>query len=134
MLLAQLFSSLHFSRQHGHQESFIQCHYYFFLYCKYIFYYKKFCSIKCVSFDCFDRIIFIKRLVAYYFQRKLNNNSKKLNDLRAEKKKIIEKVMDKETYKVALDILNRFADPATRFQQQSITSTNGIFVYGYLYC
>lgn len=33
-----------------------------------------------------------------------------MNQLRAEKKKIIEKVMEKETYKVAIEILNKFGD------------------------
>lgn len=46
------------------------------------------------------RIIFLKRAVAWHYQRKLNKNSNKLNTLRAEKKKILENVMDKETYKV----------------------------------
>lgn len=53
-------------------------------------------------------IFLIKRLVAWYFQRKLNKNSRKLTSMRAEKKKIIEKVLDTETYKVAIEILNRF--------------------------
>lgn len=68
------------------------------------------------------RIIFLKRLVAWYFQRKLNRNANQLKTLRAEKKKIIEKVMDKETYKVALEILNRFADTTTRLQHQQTIS------------
>lgn len=57
-------------------------------------------------------------MVAWYFQRKLNRNANQLKTLRAEKKKIIEQVMDKETYKVALEILNRFADSTTRMQHQ----------------
>lgn len=61
-------------------------------------------------------IFFLKRLVAWYFQRKLNKNSSKLKVLRAEKKKLIEKVMDKETYKVAIEILNRFADKTNGFK------------------
>lgn len=61
-------------------------------------------------------------MVAWYFQRKLNRNANQLKTLRAEKKKIIEQVMDKETYKVALDILNRFADTTTRLQHQQTIS------------
>lgn len=67
-----------------------------------------------------SRIILLKRVVAWFFQRKLNRNAQKLKELRAEKKKTIEQVMDKETYKVALEILNRFGDAATRAQHQPI--------------
>lgn len=52
------------------------------------------------SFNIICSILLLKRLVAWYYQRKLNKNNVQLNGLRAEKKKIIEKVMDKETYKV----------------------------------
>lgn len=38
------------------------------------------------------------------------SNTNELKVLRAQKKKILEKVMDKETYKVAVDILNKFGD------------------------
>ncbi|XP_055387069.1 endoplasmic reticulum junction formation protein lunapark-A [Condylostylus longicornis] len=55
-------------------------------------------------------IFLLKHLVAWFFQRKLNDKSIKLKKLRGEKKKVLEKVMDKETYKVALEILNRFGD------------------------
>lgn len=58
--------------------------------------------------------------MAWFFQRKLNRNASQLKTLRAEKKKIIEQVMDKETYKVALEILNRFGDAATRSQNQLV--------------
>ena len=51
------------------------------------------------------RILFLKRLVAWFFQTKLNRNSAKLSNLKAEKKKVIEKVMDKETYKVRVATL-----------------------------
>ncbi|XP_075167166.1 zinc-ribbon metal-binding protein lunapark [Haematobia irritans] len=63
----------------------------------------------------FPIIIFLLRyLFTWYFQRKLNKNSKKLTVLRAEKKKILEQVMDKETYKVAVNLLARFADKPSR--------------------
>ncbi|XP_055317806.1 endoplasmic reticulum junction formation protein lunapark-B [Sitodiplosis mosellana] len=67
-------------------------------------------------------IILLKRLVAWYFQRKINRNANQLKKLRAEKKKIIEQVMDKETYKVACEILNRFGDASTRAQHQPVAS------------
>ncbi|CAO1399044.1 unnamed protein product [Diamesa serratosioi] len=53
-------------------------------------------------------IFLMKCLVGWYFQRKVNNNTDQLSDLRMEKKEILEQVMNKETYKVALEILNRF--------------------------
>lgn len=56
--------------------------------------------------------------MAWFFERKINRNSVKLKTLRGEKKKIIEKVMDKETYKVALEILNRFAENVPKPPQQ----------------
>lgn len=56
------------------------------------------------------RIIFLKRLVAWFFQRKINRNSVQLKKLRAEKKKILEQVTQKEVYNVACEILNRFGE------------------------
>lgn len=50
----------------------------------------------------FFSIILLKRLVTWFYQLKLNKTSIKLKSLREEKKKIIEKVMDTETYKVEL--------------------------------
>ncbi|XP_063702747.1 endoplasmic reticulum junction formation protein lunapark-B [Culicoides brevitarsis] len=55
-------------------------------------------------------IFLIKRLVAWYFQRKVNKNSSQLKELRTEKKELLEQVMDKETYKVALELLSRFSE------------------------
>ncbi|XP_037944902.1 endoplasmic reticulum junction formation protein lunapark-B isoform X2 [Teleopsis dalmanni] len=55
-------------------------------------------------------IILLRKLFTWYFQRKLNKNSKKLSELRDKKKIILEQVMDKETYKVALGLLQRFGD------------------------
>ncbi|XP_053963869.1 endoplasmic reticulum junction formation protein lunapark-B [Anastrepha ludens] len=53
-------------------------------------------------------IIFLRRLFTWYFERKLNKNSNKLTALHEEKKKILEQVMDKETYKVAVKLLARY--------------------------
>lgn len=58
-------------------------------------------------------IIMLRHLVTWYFERKLNKNSTKLSALRSEKKKIIEQVMDKETYKVAVNLLSRFGDKSS---------------------
>ncbi|XP_067632033.1 endoplasmic reticulum junction formation protein lunapark-A [Eurosta solidaginis] len=55
-------------------------------------------------------IILLRRVFTWYFERKLNKNSVKLTALHAEKKKILEQVMDKETYKVAVKLLARYGD------------------------
>lgn len=52
--------------------------------------------------------------MTFYYSRKITRNEQKLCDLRAEKKKILEDVMDKETYKVARTILEKFAPEQLR--------------------
>lgn len=58
-------------------------------------------------------IILLKNTVAWYFQRKVNSNASKLKTIKKEKKDLLEKVMEKETYKVAVEILNRFGEKPT---------------------
>lgn len=58
--------------------------------------------------NCFS-VILVKRLVTWYYRRKLTHNQEKLHDMREEKKKLLENVMDTETYKVAKEILEKFA-------------------------
>ncbi|XP_058815385.1 endoplasmic reticulum junction formation protein lunapark-B isoform X2 [Topomyia yanbarensis] len=67
-------------------------------------------------------ITLVKKSLAWYFERKVIINTNELKELRAEKKKILEKVMDKETYKVAVDILNRFGEKSHKAQTQSLSS------------
>lgn len=67
-------------------------------------------------------ITLIKKSLAWFFERKVFSNTEELKQLRAEKKKILEKVMDKETYKVAVDILNKFGDKSQRMQTQSLNA------------
>jgi len=55
-------------------------------------------------------ILLCKSLFGWFFERKIRRNTVKLKELQTEKKKILEKVMDKETYKVAVEILNRFSE------------------------
>lgn len=73
--------------------------------------------------NCFDfySITLVKKGLAWFFERKVIGNTEELKQLRAEKKKILEKVMDKETYKVAVDILNKFGDKSQRTQTQSLS-------------
>lgn len=56
----------------------------------------------------------------WYYNRKIVAYKKKLIELRNEKKKILDEVMDKETFKVAKDILEKYAP----HQLQSMTSQN----------
>lgn len=60
-----------------------------------------------IQFSCF-RIFGLKNLVAWYFQRKVNLNSEESAVLRAEKRELLDQVKNKETYKDAVEILQRF--------------------------
>jgi len=55
------------------------------------------------------RIMLLRLGVKFYYTRKIRNNDKRLVDMRSKKKQIIEEVMDRETYKVARSILEKFA-------------------------
>lgn len=57
----------------------------------------------------FFSIIFSRKLLSWYFRRKLSKNEFNLKTLKANKKKILEEVMDKEVYKVAKEILEKYA-------------------------
>lgn len=46
--------------------------------------------------------------MAWYFQRKVNKNSELLSELRTEKRELLDQVKNKETYKDAVEILQRF--------------------------
>jgi endoplasmic reticulum junction formation protein lunapark len=86
-------------------------------------------------------IFLLKNLVAWYFQRKVNSNNSDLAELRTEKRNLLDQVKNKETYKDAVEILQRFggsdrsftsplrpsapATPATGDKKQMVTtSTN----------
>lgn len=64
-------------------------------------------------YNCF-RVFVLKRLVTWYYRRKLTRNQEKMHDMREEKRKLLEDVMDKETYKVAKEILEKFAPDQLR--------------------
>ncbi|CAH1108654.1 unnamed protein product [Psylliodes chrysocephalus] len=51
---------------------------------------------------------FIKKFLTWYYSKKLQRNEKKIIKLKEEKKKIIDNVMETETYKVAKKILDKF--------------------------
>lgn len=52
----------------------------------------------------------LKEFVHWYYQRKLKNNESQLTELLRKKRKLLDEVMEKETYKVAHEILEKF-DP-----------------------
>ncbi|XP_044738646.1 endoplasmic reticulum junction formation protein lunapark-A isoform X3 [Chrysoperla carnea] len=55
-------------------------------------------------------IVLVKRLLTWYFNRKIRRNQTKLVDMKSEKRKLLDKVMETETYKKAKEILEKF-DP-----------------------
>lgn len=57
----------------------------------------------------------VKRLLHWYFVKRIAGNDVALQDLRDKKQKILEDVMEKETYKKAKEILEKY-DPA-RFKE-----------------
>ncbi|XP_063230782.1 endoplasmic reticulum junction formation protein lunapark-A isoform X3 [Bacillus rossius redtenbacheri] len=61
-------------------------------------------------------VVFLKKLVSWYYHRKLLQDQKKLQKMREKKKKMLEEVMDKETYKVAKEILEKYAPDQLRKQ------------------
>ncbi|XP_030387051.1 endoplasmic reticulum junction formation protein lunapark-A [Scaptodrosophila lebanonensis] len=79
-------------------------------------------------------IIFLRQIFTWYFQRKLNKNGNKLAELKVKKSQILDQVMDKEIYKDAVKLLERFGDKklnpitsqlsATPRPSQSITALN----------
>ncbi|KAJ8924441.1 hypothetical protein NQ315_007238 [Exocentrus adspersus] len=56
----------------------------------------------------------IKRVLTWYYSRKIRKNEKKLVSLKDEKKKMLDNVMETETYKVAKKILDKFGDTAKK--------------------
>lgn len=54
-------------------------------------------------------ILFTKKMVSWYYKRKISRNQEKLVTMQREKNKILEEVTETETYKKAKDILLRFA-------------------------
>lgn len=53
-------------------------------------------------------------MLTWYYNRKLSRNQLKLKSLKEEKKKMLDKVMETETYKSAKIILEKFAPEQIR--------------------
>ncbi|XP_075988209.1 zinc-ribbon metal-binding protein lunapark isoform X3 [Anticarsia gemmatalis] len=56
-------------------------------------------------------VIFLRSAISWYYNWTLNKNRLKLSKMREEKKKILEEVMNTETYKVAKEILDKYGSP-----------------------
>ncbi|XP_078048079.1 zinc-ribbon metal-binding protein lunapark isoform X3 [Augochlora pura] len=54
-------------------------------------------------------ILLTKKLVTWYYKRKISENQEKLSTIQLEKKKILDEVTETETYKKAKEILLKFA-------------------------
>ena len=55
----------------------------------------------------------VKRSISWWFQRQMMKNETKRNLLKEKKAKILEDVMENESYKVAMQILEKFGKPQT---------------------
>lgn len=68
----------------------------------------------------FHRIVFTKKLLQWYFRRKIERKNEELTDLIKQKRSVLDNVMETETYKVAKEILEKY-DPETL--RKSVVST-----------
>ncbi|KAG7201601.1 hypothetical protein KM043_004342 [Ampulex compressa] len=59
-------------------------------------------------------ILLTKKMVSWYYKRKISHNQEKLTTMEQEKKKILEEVTETETYKKAKEILLKFAPDQLR--------------------
>ncbi|XP_021254579.1 protein lunapark isoform X2 [Numida meleagris] len=75
-----------------------------------------------LPFFAFPLIIwFIRTLLIFFFSKRTERNNDALEDLKSQKKKILEEVMEKETYKTAKLILERF-DPESNAKEAELPS------------
>lgn len=56
-------------------------------------------------------VIFLRSSISWYYNWMINKNRMKLSKMREDKKKILEEVMNTETYKVAKEILDKYGSP-----------------------
>uniref|UniRef100_A0A8C4N3C9 Endoplasmic reticulum junction formation protein lunapark n=1 Tax=Equus asinus TaxID=9793 RepID=A0A8C4N3C9_EQUAS len=72
-----------------------------------------------LPFFAFPLIIWsIRTVLIFFFSKRTERNNEALDDLKSQKKKILEEVMEKETYKTAKLILERF-DPDSKKAKRS---------------
>lgn len=70
------------------------------------------------------RILFTKKMVSWYYKRKISQNQEKLLTMQQEKSKILDEVTETETYKKAKEILLRFAPD--QLKMTSVSQNNCI--------
>jgi len=73
---------------------------------------------------CF-RALYYYKFDVWYYNRKIVTYKKKLIELKSVKKKLLDEVMEKETFKVAKEILEKYAP----HQLQSMTSQNFVSIF-----
>lgn len=64
------------------------------------------------SLDIFYRVYLLKQFLSWYYLQVIDKKEDRLKDLRREKRKILDKVMETETYKVAKELLEKY-DPSS---------------------
>ncbi|KAK8391462.1 hypothetical protein O3P69_017207 [Scylla paramamosain] len=67
-------------------------------------------------------VYILKRILTWYYSRKISKNEEKLKSLLERKEKILDDVMETETYKVAKEILEKFAPDQLRRNQMHKTA------------
>lgn len=67
-------------------------------------------------------VYILKRILTWYYSRKISKNEEKLKSLLERKEKILDEVMETETYKVAKEILEKFAPDKLRRNQMNKTA------------
>jgi len=66
--------------------------------------------------------IFLKRFLTWWYHRKIRRNEIAMEKLKKQKAKILDEVMETETYKVAKELLDEFATDAEKRQLNLIKS------------
>uniref|UniRef100_A0A8C5QVT1 Endoplasmic reticulum junction formation protein lunapark n=1 Tax=Leptobrachium leishanense TaxID=445787 RepID=A0A8C5QVT1_9ANUR len=70
-------------------------------------------------------IWFVRTLLIVWFARRMERNNDALEDLKAQKKKILEEVMENETYKAAKLILERFDPDSKKIKELELPVAGG---------
>ena len=73
----------------------------------------------------------LRRLLTWWYHRKIIRDEKKLELLKQRKLKILDEVMENETYKVAKEILDKFGDKTQGVgRQQPLPGLSAVFKAG----
>ena len=64
--------------------------------------------------------LLVKKVLTWWYHRKIARNETKLGELQKKKKKILDEVMETETYKVAKEILEKYAPEQLGHNNKSI--------------